>query len=183
MRIFCPADRAELLAGLPAVVADLHPWYIRYNDKPARLSHDADFAPGRAEIRGDEGAAEIALVTYGFLTGETWTAAEQLRGDGLTVRFVNLRTLAPLDEAALLAAAEADLVVTVEDHLRTGGLYALLCELLVRRGRRARVLPLALDTWFKPALLADVLEHEGFTAAQIARRARGGLETREVDDA
>ncbi len=183
MRVFCPADGQELLAGLPDVVADPHPWYIRYVDVSPRLPHTGEFTIGIAEIHGDECGPppDVALITYGYAAGEAHGAAAILRWEGLRVRVVNLRTLAPIDEAALLDACRAELVVTVEDHLRTGGLYSLLCELLVERGRRANVRAVAFDGWFTPALLADAIVHAGLDAGSIAARARGWFSPLEVD--
>jgi transketolase len=78
----------------------------------------------------------------------------------------------PLDEAAVLhAARRSRLLVTVEDHFQTGGLYSAVAECLVRERESVDLLPLALDErWFRPALLDDVLVYEGFTGPQIAAR-------------
>jgi len=88
------------------------------------------------------------------------------------VRLINVRTPKPIDEEAVLSAArECNLLVTLEDHFLTGGLYSIVAETLLRHGQTADVLPFALDErWFRPALLADVLRFEGFTADQIAAR-------------
>ncbi|MEJ7662757.1 MAG: transketolase C-terminal domain-containing protein [Hymenobacter sp.] len=85
---------------------------------------------------------------------------------------VNLRSLKPLDEAAAAQRREGgSLVVTVEDHFLTGGLYSILAELLLANELTAKVLPLALnERWYKPGLLSEVLEYEGFTGQHIARR-------------
>ena len=69
----------------------------------------------------------------------------------------------------LKAINECKLVVTLEDHFITGGLFSILAEILLRNKKTANVLPFALmNKWFKPALLNDVLEYEGFTAEKIS---------------
>lgn len=183
LRVFCPADGPELVAGLPHIVADPHPWYIRYVDAAARLPHTGEFAIGRAEVHGDDGGTppDVSLVACGYTAGEAHGAAEILRQDGLRVHVVNLRTLVPVDESALLEAARADLVVTVEDHRRVGGLHSRLCELLVARGLRANVRAVAIEDWFTPALLADAIVHAGLDAGSIAARTRAWLSQLEVD--
>jgi len=77
-----------------------------------------------------------------------------------------------VDEAVVVAAArETQLVVTLEDHFETGGLFSIVAEVLLRHGVRGRVVPLGLrERWFKPGRLADVLTCEGFTGARIAER-------------
>ncbi len=170
MNVFCPADADELAAGMPAVIQDPAPWYVRYNALPAAVEHTASFAAGKAEILSL--GSDITILTYGFLVREAVRAADVLAQGGLAVGVVNLRTLKPLDEDAVLAAAgETSMLVTVEDHFRTGGLASIVAELFLRYHVSARVLPIALpDRWFHPALLQDVLETEGFTGEQLAER-------------
>ena len=168
MRIFCPADNKELLEGLPVVLQDDHPWYIRFNSCAPAVRHHTPFSPGVAEVFSQ--GNDVAIVTYGFLVGEAVDAMKRLTAKGLSVRLVNLRTLSPVDEEALFdAVRDVELLVTVEDHFRTGGLASILSELMVRRRVMSQVLNLSLDShWFQPALLHDVLVHEGFTGEAIA---------------
>ncbi len=170
MRIFCPADADELTAGMAAVLEDPSPWYVRYNALPASVSHMPGFRIGKAEILAE--GDDIAILTYGFLVREAARAADLLAKQGLSVRLVNLRTLKPIDEDAVLAAAEeTSLLVTLEDHFLTGGLTSIVAELFLRFHVGARALPVALpERWFHPALLQDVLETEGCTGEQLAER-------------
>lgn len=173
MRVFCPADNEELVAGLSAVVLDPHPWYIRFNARPAVVTH-SPFEIGRAEVFESPGydASGIAILTYGTLFTECLQAKKLLEEKGGKVRLVNLRTVKPIDEAAVIAAVrESRLVVTVEDHFLTGGLYSILSEICLRNRLAPASLPVALDGhWFKPARLAELMEYEGFTATQIAQK-------------
>jgi transketolase len=53
----------------------------------------------------------------------------------------------------------------------TGGLFSILSEILVDEQIICKVLPIALNNkWFKPALLSDILEFEGFTGEAISER-------------
>ncbi|WKZ68899.1 MAG: transketolase C-terminal domain-containing protein [Melioribacteraceae bacterium] len=169
MKIFCPADEDEMLKGLTKVFADESPFYIRYNNQKPLVEHD-DFEIGKAEIFGD--GKDIAILTYGFLFNQAYQAKELLEEKGYNIRLINLRTPKPIDEDAVLNAAnDCKLLVTLEDHFITGGLFSILSELLLKNKRTADVLPIALmDKWFKPALLNDVLEYEGFTAIQVAEK-------------
>jgi transketolase len=168
LNIFCPVDHEELVAGLPHIVRDPAPWYVRYNTRKAVVEHSAPFALGTAETLSH--GKDVAILTYGMLFQEAWEAKGILEARGVSVRIVNLRTLKPLDEAAVLAALRATaLTVTIEDHFLTGGLFSIVSELCVRNRIAPRVLPMALDRrWFKPGRLNEVLEHEGFTGPQLA---------------
>src|SRR5262249_30164731 len=167
------------VGALPAILADRAPWYVRYNGAPPALTHREPVTLGRAEVLscGDR----VAILTYGFLLGEAEKARRLLESRGLPVRLLNLRTLKPLDEAAVLAAArEASLLVTLEDHFLAGGLYSILAELLLRHRLAPRVVSLAFEErWFTPALLGDVLAHEGLTGERIAQPILGALPGKE----
>lgn len=182
MNIFAPADADELVAGLPAVIASPAPWYIRYNAVPATVEH-RPFEIGVAETFGS--GSDVAIITYGFLFGEALAAREVLESKGISVRLINLRTVKPVDEEAILAAAEeTGMIVTVEDHFLTGGLYSIIAEILLRRRTGARVLPIAFrDRWFTPALLNDVLRREGLTGEQIAETILNELALEKISSA
>ncbi len=169
MKVWCPADTQDLLMGLETVLRDPAPCYIRYNALPPLAGHDAPFELGRAEIWSE--GEDVTVLTYGTLFGECLKAVGLLREAGLSVGLVNLRMLKPVDSAAILAAARSKLLVTVEDHFKTGGLYSIVAETLLEHGLAARVMPMAFsERWFKPALLADALAYEGFDAEAIAAR-------------
>lgn len=168
MQVFCPADEEELVAALPEIMKSPAPCYIRYNAMKPAVSHETGFEIGKAEVLST--GNDIAILTYGFLLREAAEAKIILESEGLSVRLVNLRTLKPIDEDAVLKAAiETRLLVTLEDHFLTGGLFSIVSELLVQQPVKVNLFPIALkEKWFKPALLQDVLMYEGFTGKQIS---------------
>jgi transketolase len=176
MQVVCPSDEDELVAALPAILHSPAPTYVRYVGGPARVPHRTPFALGRAEQLRD--GYDLTVATYGLLVAEAATAVDELAKEGISARLLDLRTLAPLDEAALLRAAqETPLLVTIEDHLVTGGLFSIVAELFARRGVRTRLRPFALEgRWFRPALLADVLRVERFDAAALIARIKQTLQ-------
>jgi transketolase len=175
VQIVCPADEAELVAALPAIMASEDPCYVRYVATPPAVEH-APFVFGQAEVIG--AGDEVSLLTYGFLVREAEAARRRLEREGVRVRLLNMRTLRPFDTRALLrAATESRLLVTLEDHLLVGGLFSIVCEALVLHGVRVPVLPIALEErWFKPARLDDVLAYERFDGGAIAERVLRTLE-------
>ena len=63
------------------------------------------------------------------------------------------------------------MLVTLEDHFITGGLFSIIGEIILKNKNTSDVLPIALEgKWYKPGLLNDVLEYEGFTGEKIAER-------------
>jgi transketolase len=177
MRVFSPGDVGDLLAGLPAVIGDHSPWYVRFNSRPPIVEHEP-FAIGKAERLLPPG--EVEVLVHGALLREALEAARALRSTGLEVGLLNLRTLAPLDVPAVTdVALRARLVVVVEDHFETGGLTSILAELCLSRRLAPEVLSISFPArWFRPALLPDVLSVEGLTAGAIAERIRNAFDRR-----
>jgi transketolase len=178
MNVCCPADESEMLDALVHIVGERGPWYMRYNARPQKFRHRVPFSPGTAEVVTE--GTDVALLTYGCLARECYEAAERLDDAGIATRLVNMRTLKPVDEAAILdAARETALVVTVEDHFGVGGLASIAAEVAASNGIAVRLHPIALSgRWFTPALLTDVLECEGFLPEQLASRISAALMTR-----
>jgi len=156
MEVYCPADEDDLVKMLPAVWSSEAPSYVRVNHKKGIYTH-TPFTRGKAETIRE--GTDITLLVYGFLFGNALEAADLLEKEGLSVGLVNLRSLKPVDEDMLLRCAyHSRMLVTIEDHLLTGGLYSIVAETLLKHRLTATVLPMALDErWFKPGLLQEVL--------------------------
>jgi len=169
MQVFAPADEDDLVKMIPLVWQSKYPSYIRVNHKKGSYSH-ASYEEGKAEIISE--GKDITLLVYGFLFDNTLKAKVLLEETGLSVGLVNMRCLKPVDEDAIVNAAhQSSMLVAVEDHLSTGGLYSIIAEVLLKRRISLPVLPVSLEErWFKPGLLNNVLESEGFTPEKIAQK-------------
>jgi transketolase len=172
MTIYAPADEDDLIKMIPAIWESDSPAYTRINTRRTDYKH-APFEPGKAEVIC--AGTDVAILTYGLLFEQALIAVSILQQEGLSVGLINMRCLKPVDEQAILNAVQnSALLVTLEDHFVTGGLYSITAEVLLKNQLTARVMPLALnEKWFRPALLPQVLEHEGFTGKQIAEKILG----------
>lgn len=169
VNIFAPADEEDMLIGLKEVLESKHPFYIRYNNLKSAMNHTSKFEIGKAEVinYGDD----VAILTYGTLLRQSYEAMMILESNGINVRLLNMRTLKPVDEEAIInAALECSLVVTVEDHFIKGGLFSIAAEILLLNGIPASIMPIGFENWFKPALLQDVLKYEKLTGPDIAEK-------------
>lgn len=168
MRVFSPADEAELVAALPVVIEDPHPVYVRHVGLPAAVEHTEPFAFGRAERVAS--GSDLTILVHGFLLREVVAARAQLATRGIDAGIVNMRSLAPVDIDAILTAAHHGPIAVVEDHFTTGGLVTIVAETLMQERQTAHVVPIALDRWFRPALLDAATEAAGLSAGAIADR-------------
>lgn len=178
VNVFCPADEEDMLIGLKDVLLSSSPFYIRFNNLKSAVKHNLDFVIGKAEVISY--GTDITILTYGMLLRQAYEAMIMLESKGLSIRLINLRTLKPIDEEVIInASEETSLIVTLEDHFITGGLYSILGEIFLKNNLTNSVLPIALDNkWFKPALLQDVLSYEGFNGPQIAERIINHFQTK-----
>jgi transketolase len=166
MEVYAPADEDDLVRMLPQIWTSPAPAYTRVNHKQSAYTH-APYVPGKAEVI-DEGK-DATLLVYGFLFENALRAKELLEEKGLSVGLVNMRSLKPVDEEAIVrAAVGSGSLVTIEDHLKTGGLYSIVAEVLLQRRLTAAVTSLSLgERWFRPGLLNQVLDTEGFTPEKM----------------
>jgi transketolase len=141
MQVFSPADREELQEALPVIVASGRPAYVRYTAAEPAVAHLERFAIGRAEVIASEDGVSILSCGPSLRVAEA--ARRVLSARGVPVRLVNLRSLEPVDEAALVDAVRpAELVVTLESPAGRGGLYTILAETCLKHRLAPRVLPL-----------------------------------------
>ena len=169
MEVYCPADEDDLVRMLPAIWTSPAPAYTRVNHKKGNYTHAA-YQPGKAEVVAE--GSDVTLLVYGFLFENALQTKELLEKEGLSVGLINMRSLKPVDEESIVRAATGSRhLVTIEDHLLTGGLYSIVAEVLLRRRMTAAVTPLSLgERWFRPGLLGQVLETEGFTPGKMAAK-------------
>ncbi|MGF7040640.1 transketolase family protein [Mucilaginibacter lappiensis] len=170
--VFAPADEDDLVKMLPQIWQSPNPAYTRINTRKTGYEHEP-FELGKAEVVS--AGTDVTILTYGLMFEQALIAVDILKNEGLSVGLVNMRSLKPVDEQVILqTAATSELVVTLEDHFLTGGLFTIVAEVLLKNQASAKVLPIALnEKWFKPALLPDVLQHTGFTGKQIAEKILG----------
>ena len=172
MTVFAAADEDDLVKMLPQIWALPNPSYVRICTRPPQYQHE-NFEIGKAEVISE--GSDVTILTYGFMFEQCLIAKEILESEGLSVGLLNMRSLKPVDEAAILKVVKnSEMLVTVEDHFQTGGLYSILAAVLLKNQKTTKVLPIALEAkWFKPARLNEVLEYEGFTGKQIVERILG----------
>lgn len=168
MKIYCPADLEDMLLGIEKVINEASPFYIRYNNRESGVEHNQNFEIGIAEKFGD--GKDIAILVYGYLFKEAFEVKNLLEKDGFHITLLNLRTLKPIDEEMIVDCLKTcRLIVTLEDHFITGGLFTILSEITVKNKICAEILPIAFENkWFKPTIISKALEFEGLTPNSIA---------------
>jgi transketolase len=178
LTVVAPADAVAAYHATLAAGVHPGPVYIRLmpHDTPQVYREDCPFQIGRGVVLRAGGDLTLAAAGAGMVA-EALAAAELLGRDGIEARVLDLHTIKPIDRALLAqAAAETELVITVEEHSVCGGLGGAVAEALGdERPVRMRILglPDAWDERVEPR--ADRLRRHGLDAAGIAASARLAL--------
>ncbi|HEX2030572.1 MAG TPA: transketolase C-terminal domain-containing protein [Actinomycetota bacterium] len=129
-----PADAVETERAVEYLVDHVGPAFLRLTRQKVDDVNGPDyrFEFGRAVQLRD--GSDVAILATGATVQEALKAAEALAGDGISARVLNVHTVKPLDEEAVLAAAsDCGAVVSVEDHSAQGGLGGAVAETLASR--------------------------------------------------
>ena len=139
---------------------------------PVVYGADEEFPVGGSRVlrEGDD----LAIVAAGITLHESLKAAEQLAGEGIEARVIDLYSVKPVDAETLRAAAEATggRILTVEDHWPEGGIGDAVLEALSDGEAPARVVRLAVRDLPGSGKPAELLAAAGIDAEHIAEAAR-----------
>jgi len=129
--VIVPADSVEAKQAVEAAASTPGPFYIRMSRSatPVVFGDDYKFVIGKsATIRDGKDATIIAV---GIMVAPALDAAERLAASGIDCRVINMATVKPLDEDAILkAAAETGCIVTAEEHLVRGGVGSAIAQVV-----------------------------------------------------
>jgi transketolase len=107
--------------------------YLRFGrpSVPNFTPENEEFVIGKAQILNE--GKDVTIVACGHLVWEALQAAEALEAEGITAEVINMATVKPLDEEALLAsAAKTKAVVVAEEHNAAGGLGEAVAGVFAR---------------------------------------------------
>lgn len=177
LTLIVPSDPWETGEAIKAAAALDGPVFIRISRMPVpALRHTVDtFQIGKAETLREGG--DVAIIANGTMVCRALAAAKALAAEGVEAKVINMATLTPLDEPAILDAATTGAVITVEEHSVKGGLGGAVAEVLATQSPcRMRILGFP---GFLPTGSAEwLMERYGLTADGIADAARDLLAKR-----
>ncbi len=140
------------------------------------LTSPAEQLPiGKGEVLRE--GEEICLVGIGTMTQHALAAAHLLEEEGIQVGVINARFIKPLDAELLLDAAKKySCLITIEDHVVTGGFGSSILELLASAGVMRRVIPLGFpDKYIEHGGLNSLFHKYGLSAEAIAAKVKETL--------
>lgn len=174
MTILAPCDADEMRRLMPLTLDVDGPVYVRFAKGGDKIVSQAanpavEYAIGKAVCLRE--GRDALLLTTGIGAQICLEAAELLQSQGVSAAVLHCHTIKPLDETAILRQAkDTRLVLTVEEHMRTGGLGSAVAELFADTGCTTTLKRIALpDAFFSEhGSQNDILSKYGLTAANIA---------------
>ena len=166
--VIVPADAIETAQAVRVAAASYGPFYIRLCrlKTPLVYGNDYHFSLGKAvTIRQGK---EATIIAIGTMVTAALEAADNLKREGIDCRVLNMPTLKPIDEAAIIkAAAETGAIVTAEEHLEHGGLGSAVAQVLARHQPVPMEFVAIKDTYAESGKSAELLQKYGLTAKDI----------------
>jgi transketolase len=176
MVVINPCDFNQTKAATLAVANYVGPVYLRFGRPavPNFTPADQKFEIGKA-VMINEGK-DVTIIATGHLVWEAILAGEILAEKGIDAEIINIHTIKPLDEEAVLkSVAKTGCVVTAEEHNYIGGLGESIASLLSRKNPKPIEMVAVQDTFGESGTPDQLMKKYGLTSADIVAKVEAVL--------
>ncbi len=168
MTVINPCDYNQTKAATIAIAEHYGPVYLRFGRPgwPVFIPEDTPFVIGKA-LQLNEGT-DVSIFATGHMVWQAVEAAKTLAAEGISVDLINIHTIKPLDEEAVLASvAKTGCVVTAEEHNRFGGLGDTIAQVLTRNHPVPQEYVAVNDTFGESGTTPQLLAKYGLTPSDV----------------
>lgn len=179
MTVVVPADAEETAQVIRWAASYQEPVYIRMGRAKVEdvISPDAEFVPGKSTTLAD--GSDVTIMACGIMTQQALQAAKMLAEEGISARVINMSSIKPIDEEAIVKAAkETGAIVTCEEHTVMGGLGSAVAEVVVRQCPVPMAMVGTEDVFGQSGKASEVLKVYGLTPEHIALEAKKLVEAK-----
>jgi transketolase len=134
MTVIVPADFNQTKQATIAIADHLGPVYLRFGRPvmPIFVKPDAKFVIGKADVLNE--GTDVTIIACGHLVWKSIEAVKLLAEQGISAELINMHTIKPLDEEAILkSVSKTKCVVTAEEHMMHGGVGDAVAQVLARK--------------------------------------------------
>jgi len=173
MTVINPCDYNQTKAATIAIAEHEGPVYLRFGRPkwPVFTPENQKFEIGKA-LTFQEGN-DVTLIATGHCVWESLKAAEALEEEGYSVEVINIHTIKPLDDAAILKSVQkTGRVVTAEEHQMNGGLGDSVAQLLARKLPTPMEMVAVDDKFGESGKPEQLFEKYGLSAKDIVAAAK-----------
>jgi transketolase len=172
MAVVVPADFNQTKAATMAIAEHEGPVYLRFGRPkwPVFIPADMPFTIGKAQVLVE--GTDVTLIACGHLVWNALKAAEQLASQGIRAEVINMHTIKPLDEEAVLRSVErTGCLVTCEEHNRHGGLGDAVAQVLAMHRPTPQEYVAVNDTFGESGTPDQLLKKYGLDTPDIVKAA------------
>ena len=176
MVVINPCDYNQTKNATIAAAKYFGPVYLRFGRPswPNFTGADEPFEIGKAYVMNE--GKDVTLIATGHMVWESLQAAEALEAEGISAEVINVATIKPLDEAALLSSAgKTRCVVVAEEHNTAGGLGEAVAAVLAAGCPVPMEFINGGDRWGQSGTPKELIAAYGLDAAHIAAAAKKAL--------
>ncbi|MBL7472511.1 transketolase family protein [Robertkochia sediminum] len=173
MTVINTCDYNQTKAATIAIAEHDGPVYLRFGRPavPNFTSEDQKFEIGKAVMLNE--GTDVTIVATGHLVWEAIEAGEKLAEEGISAEIINIHTIKPLDEEAILkSVAKTGCVVTAEEHNYLGGLGESVARTLSMNNPAPQEFVATMDTFGESGTPAQLMEKYGLNSASIVEKAK-----------
>lgn len=173
MTVINPCDYNQTKAATLAIADHEGPVYLRFGrpSVPNFTSKDMPFEIGKA-VKLQEGS-DVTIIATGHLVWEALEAAKKLKKEGISAEVINIHTIKPLDEKAIIeSVSKTGCVVTAEEHNFLGGLGESVARTLALSNPTPQEFVATNDTFGESGTPAQLMEKYGLNAEAILAKAK-----------
>jgi transketolase len=170
--VVVPADEPSTHQAVQALAQIKTPAYLRAGrpNVPIVYTGSSAFQLGKANLLRD--GKDVTIIANGIMVAAALEAAEQLAKQSVQARVLDMHTVKPCDDAAVLAAArETGRIVVAEEHLLHGGLGSVVAMSAARQHPVPMRFVGLRDTFAESGAPDELLAKYGLTAARIVSEA------------
>ncbi len=171
MTVVNPSDAVSAKILLNQVIDFDGPAYVRLGRAavPMNYSEDAEIKLGKANILRE--GKDVAIIATGIMVNEAIIAVEQLKEKGIDAMVIDMHTIKPIDEEAILSAAKkTKAIVTAEEHSIIGGLGSAVAEVLAQKYPTKMAFVGQEDTYGESGKPEDLKKKYKMTADDIVKK-------------
>ena len=172
MTVIVPCDYNQTKAATKMIAGYEGPVYLRFGRPkwPNFTKEDgSDFVIGKAQVLAE--GTDVTIIATGHLVWEALIAAEELEKQGVSAEVINIHTIKPLDEEAILkSVAKTGCVVTAEEHNFLGGLGESVARTLSLNKPAPQEFVATNDTFGESGTPEQLMEKYGLNSAAIIEK-------------
>ncbi len=176
MVVINTCDYNQTKAATIAIAEHNGPVYLRFGrpSVPVFTPENKKFEIGKA-IKLTEGN-DVTIVATGHLVWEALEASKALFEEGISAEVINIHTIKPLDEEAILnSVTKTGCIVTAEEHNFLGGLGESVSRVLALNNPTPQEFVATNDTFGESGTPAQLMEKYGLNSAAIIKKAKAAI--------